>query len=274
MATKKSPHPPNPNMSLGEAVTQFLVSLPSNDKQKAQQELYKFVRWYGEDRLTIELTVPEVSDYSEQLTPSTSGATEKGHPVKAFLTYAYKNGLVKSNLAAHFKIKKTTTKVTSASSKPQTSKTITLTAEGYASLESELNQLKNERPKIAAELRKAAADKDFRENAPLEAMREYQGNVEARIKELESTIKMAQVMEDKKEERHKISLGDTVILRDLVSGEQLNYKLVDAREANPSSGKVSIVSPIGQALLGHVKGEDIEVIAPAGNMPYKIEDIE
>jgi transcription elongation factor GreA len=273
MATKKSPHPPAPNISLGEAVTQFLISLPSDDRQLSQQELNRFVRWYGEDRLASELKIPEISDYCEQLLPSTSESSDKAHPVKVFLTYVYKKGMVKANLAAHFKIKKAATRVTS-SSKHRAAKTISLTAEGYASIESELNKLKDERPIIAAELRKAAADKDFRENAPLEAMREYQGNVEARIKELESTIKMAQVIEEKKVESHKISIGDTVLLRDLMTGEQLNYKLVDAREANPSSGKISTVSPIGQALLGHVKGDEIHVIAPAGNMPYKIEEIE
>lgn len=273
MATKKSPHSPTPSLSLGEAITQFIVSLSSDVKQNSQQELNKFVRWYGEERLTSELKIPEIADYSEQLVPSTSDIPDKVHPVKAFLAYAYKKGMVKGNLAAHFKIKKATTRVTSASQR-RALKTISLTAEGYAHLESELNKLKNERPKIAAELRKAAADKDFRENAPLEAMREYQGNVEARIKELESTIKMAQVVETRKEEVHKISFGDTVILRDLTSGEQLNYKLVDAREANPSNGKISIVSPLGQALLGHMKGEAIEVIAPAGRMPYKIQEIQ
>ena len=274
MATKKAPHPNPPNIRIGEAVTQFLISLPANDKQKSQQELNKFVRWYGEDRLISELKIPEISDYSEQLVPSTSEPQDKSHPVKAFLTYAYKKGLVKSNLAAHFKTKKATTSKYTSSAKSQAAKTISLTAEGYASLEEELEALKKERPLIVTELRKAAADKDFRENAPLEAMREYQGKIEARIKELESTIKMAQVMDVKREVSRRISLGDTVILRDLVSGEQLNYKLVDAREANPSSGKISIVSPIGQALMGHVKGEEIEVVAPAGTMPYKIEDIE
>jgi transcription elongation factor GreA len=64
-----------------------------------------------------------------------------------------------------------------------------------------------------------------------------------------------------------------VVLRDLASNEQITYTLVDAREANPAKGKISIVSPIGKAILGHLKGDNIEVTAPAGIIPYKIENI-
>ena len=272
MTTESEYRSNSTNLSLGESATQYLISLSVDNRQKAQQETYKFVRWYGEDRLISDLTIPEVENYTEQITSSTIEAEEKLRIVKAFLSYAYKHGLIETKLAVHVKIKKVPSKSPSAM-KWTAQKSISLTAEGYADLEAELTALINERPRVAAELQKAAADKDFRENSPLDAVREYQGQIEARIRELESTLKMATIMNEKQSNNQKIGLGNTVVLRDLVTGDQILYTLVDASEANPTKGKISIVSPIGKALLGSKKGDNIEVMAPVGALPYKIEDI-
>ena len=76
-----------------------------------------------------------------------------------------------------------------------------LTSQGYEEIKNKLAALKEERPKIAEELRRAAADKDFRENAPLEAAREKQGHIEGQIRELENTVKRAKVVEATYRER-------------------------------------------------------------------------
>jgi transcription elongation factor GreA len=272
MATESDYNSNSNNLSLGESATKYLINLSSDDRQKAQQEIYKFVRWYGEDRLISELTIPEVANYTEQISSSTIEAEEKLKNVKSFLSYAYKHGFIKTKLAVHIKVKKAPAKSLSAM-KWTSQKSISLTAQGYADLEAELTALINERPRVAAELKKAAADKDFRENSPLDAVREYQGQIEARIRELEATLKMATIMDEKQSNNQKIGLGNTVVLKDLVTGDEILYTLVDASEANPTKGKISIVSPIGKALLGSKKGDNIEVIAPVGALPYKIEDI-
>lgn len=258
--------------SLRQIATQFLLTLSSEQRLEAQQEVYKFVRWYGEERPLSELTIPEVANYTEQITSSTTEPAEKLGVVKTFLAYGHKQGLTKTNLAAHLKIKKTPSKSASPS-KRHYRKTAMLTAQGYANLQAELTALRNKRPLIAEELRKAAADKDFRENAPLEATREYQGQLEARIKKLELTLSMATVMDEKQDTNHEITIGDTVVLQDLASWEQAVYTLVDSSEANPSEGKISAASPIGQALLGQQKDDKVDVIAPAGILHYQIEDI-
>lgn len=272
MALKNTSDPTPESCTLGEAATRFLTSLPPDKKQKSQQEVNKFVRWYGEKRLFDGLTVPEVSSYAEQINSTATDPAEKLEPVKDFLTYAHKQGLTIAKLAVHIKFKKTTSRVQHGS-KRQTEESVSLTAQGYAALEAELTALKSERPRVVEELRRAAADKDFRENAPLEAAREYQGHLEGRIRELEASLKKATIINENKRADHKIALGDTIIIRDLTSGEKISYTLVDAREANPAMGKLSIVSPIGKAILSHSKGDSIEVIAPAGVLPYKIEDI-
>lgn len=258
--------------SLGEAATQFLLRLSPAERVNAQQAIYKFVRWYGEERHLSELTIPEVANYAEQITSSTIEATEKLGVIKSFLSYCYKQRMTNTNLSVHLRVKKNSSKSASPSSL-RSQQAVLLTTQGYADLETELVTLKNERPRIAEELQKAAADKDFRENAPLDAAREYQGQVEARIRELESTLKMAAIMDEHQAICQEVSIGDTVVLRDLASGEEVAYTLVDAREANPLEGKISVTSPVGQALTGQGEGDKVEVRAPAGTLHYQIENI-
>ena len=264
-------HPEATNLKLGEVATQYLKSLSAEEKHKSEKEVNNFVRWYMGDRPISELTVPVVANYSEQINSYSVEPAKKLEPVKTFLTYTYKQGFTKIKLASQIKIKKPSLK-SSRLQKQSAENSISLTAEGYAELEAELSSLIDERPRVADELRKAAADKDFKENAPLDAAREYQGQLEARINQLESILKVATIM-GKHSNTHIISIGNTVSLQDLTSGELFDYTLVDASEANPSKGKISIASPIGQALLGHKKSDEIKVNAPAGVIPFRIEDI-
>jgi transcription elongation factor GreA len=272
MASKKTPDSAPSYFSLGEAATQFLLTLSSDEILKAQQEVYKFVRWYGEKRPLSELTIPEVANYAEQITSSTTEVPEKLGIIKNFLAYTHKQGMTKKNLAVYLKSKKPPPKSKSPI-KRHSHRKVLLTTQGYTDLQAELDRLKKERPLIAEEIKKAASDKDFRENAPLEAAREHLGHLEARIKHLESTLKMATLMGEQQAESREISFGDTAVLKDVASGEQVRYTLVDISEANAMEGKISVASPMGQALLGCIKGQDIEVKAPAGVLHYRIEEI-
>jgi transcription elongation factor GreA len=260
------------NSSLGQAAANFLLGLPSEEKLKAQQEVHKFTRWYGEERQLNELTIPEVANYAEQITSSTTEVAEKLAIIKKFLTFSQKHGLTRTNLAVHLKPKKTLSK-SAPHPRRHHQRSISLTDQGYANLQAELATLKSERPRIAEELKKAAADKDFRENAPLEAARERQSQVEGRIRELEAIIKMATLLDEKQATSREVTIGDTVVLREMASGEEINYMLVDTREANPTQGKISVASPMGQALLGQSKEDKIAVKAPAGVLNYEIKDI-
>ena len=272
MASKKASDSASFDTSLGQAATQFLITLSSEERLKAQQEVYKFVRWYGENRPLANLTIPEVANYADQITSSTTDVPEKLGTIKGFLTYTYKHGMTRKNMAVHLKSKKPALKAKTSMRRLAHHKVL-LTDEGYAELQAELETLKRERPRIAEEIRKAAADKDFRENAPLEAAREHAGHIEGRIKELEATLKVASLVDDQQTGTTEISFGDTVVLRDTASGEQLRYTLVDISEANALEGKISIASPMGKALVGRAKGQNIEVKAPAGVLHYSIEEI-
>ncbi len=272
MSPDKKIQPPNLlNYSLAQAATQFILTLPSEKRTKAQQEIYKFVRWFGETLPLSKLTIPEVENYTQQIRPTTPEMVEKLVTIKNFLNYAYKHGLTTTNLANPIKVKKILPKMSPPKS-PNYSK-VMLTPDGYANLQAELESLKKERPRIAEELQKAAADKDLRENAPFEAIKEYQGQVEARIRELEAVLENAVTVNSQQESNQEIALGDVVKLKNLTTGETVTYILVDSSEANPWAGKISVVSPMGQALLGKTEGQTIEVKAPAGVLLYQIETI-
>jgi transcription elongation factor GreA len=257
------------DMSLGEAATRYLSSLSEDDRKISQQEINQFILWYGWNQPISGLTAPKVANYAERIATSGADPAKKLSPVKAFLTYAKKESLTKTNLSVHLRAKKITTAVAAGKPMPTIH---ALTPQGRADLEAELNRLKAERPRVAEELHKAAADKDFRENAPLDAAREYQGQLEARIRELDTILNAAPT-----EQIHiattKVRIGDTVHLFDISVSEKVCYTLVSPSEASPTKGKLSIESPTGKALLGKEEGQEAEVIAPLGKFCYRIEKI-
>ena len=259
--------------SLSEAASRFLANLPPEERGMSQQEIYRFIRWFGGERPLAGLTAPEVANYAERLSLSDTDFVRKLELIRAFLIYAKKAGWSKSNLAIHLKGRKGQARF-QAPSKRGSPRTIVLTQQGYVELEAELAVLKSKRPQAIEEMRRAAADKDFRENAPLEAAREQRGHLEGRIRELEETLKLAVVIGKKQEAALKVSLGNNVILRALDSGEELRYTLVSPTEVDPTKGKISIASPIGKAIIGRGQGEVIEVMAPAGKLRYQIKLIE
>lgn len=264
------------NLSLDEAVTMYLATLPPEQRQESQQEVNRFVRWYGGNRLMSELTVREVGEYGEgvskSIRSSVTDPAKKIEPVRNFLTFAKKKRLTEVNLAPNLRVSKTK-KGPAVKRGHKEAAQVHLTSEGHAAMKSELETLKDERPRVVEQIRHAAADKDFRENAPLEAAREHQGQLEARIRELEATIKGATIMKEKTSITLRVGIGCTVGLCDLSSGEQLHYTMVSPSESNPTKGKLSIASPTGKALLDREVGAVVEVTAPVGTFLYRIEDI-
>ena len=263
----------NQEISLSEAAGIFLAELPPEGRTPSQQEIYKFIRWFGWDRAFTELTATGVDDYTEQLSRSDTDYMKKLELVRAFLVYAKKKGWSKTNLSVHLKAKKGKTKITAPSRKGSV-ETVFLTRQGYTEMEAELAALKSKRLEVIEEIRRAAADKDFRENAPLQAAREERGQLEGRIMELQETIKSAVIIDKQEKSTLKVSVGDSVIICDLASGKELHYTLVSPSEVDPVRGRISSASPIGQAVIGRDEGEIVEVVAPAGKLRYQIKQIE
>ncbi len=261
------------NLSLGDAASRFLASLPPGERGSNQQEIYKFVRWFGGERPFAELTTAEVDNYAERLSTSDTDYMRKLELMRVFLVYAKKEGWSKSNPATHLKARKGETRLASPS-RQNSPETTFLTRQGYTELEAELAVLYSKRVEAIDEMRKAAADKDFRENVPLQAAREQRGQLEGRIMELEETLKSAAVINEKQKATLKVGIGDSVILGDLNSDEELRYTLVSPREVDPARGKISNASPIGRAIVGKGQGEIVEIAVPAGKLRYQIKQIE
>ncbi len=263
----------NVSLDMGEAASRFLANLPVEERGVSQQEIYKFVRWYGWESSFTRLTAPEVANYAEWLSQSDTDYIRKLEMLRAFLAYAKKEGWTKENLAIHLKARKGKTKARS-SSKRGVPESVSLTQQGYDELKAELTALRNKRLGVIDDMRRAAADKDFRENAPLDAAKEQRGQLEGRIMELEEILNSAVIIDEKREITTRVSIGDSIVLKELDSGEELRYTLVSPKEVDPTRGKISNASPLGKAAIGKGEGEMVEITVPAGKMRYQIKQIE
>ncbi len=261
------------NMNLGEAAGIFLAGLSAEKRAVSQREIYKFNRWFGRDRLFDSIKPSEIDNYAEQASRTDAGHAEKLALVRAFLSFARKKGWSETNLGTHLKAKKGKAKSVSTGRKDIV-ESISVTKEGYEKLQDELVSLKEQRQEAIKEMTKAAADKDFRENAPLHAAREKRGMLEGRIIELEATLKAAEIIDKNNQSSEGVDIGKTFILANLDKGVEIRYTLVGPREADPANNKISTVSPIGKAVLGKKIGEIVEINAPAGKLKYQLKEIE
>jgi transcription elongation factor GreA len=252
------------NPTLAEVADAFLSNLPPEERGKTQAEVSKFIRWLGSSRQVKDISPVDVASYGELVTPAAA------KPLRSFLAYIRKKRFISTSLAPHLRAKKTSLKTVAVWQTAQVQ--ATLTQQGYTKLEKELANLKNQRSHVIEEVQKAAADKDFRENAPLAAARERKAHLDGRIKEIEAILNEAKIMKEA-QDTSRARFGDTVLLRDLSSGKESSYTLVDPREANPAKGKLSVASPLGKAILDKEKGQTVEVAAPAGAFRCCIEDI-
>lgn len=148
-----------------------------------------------------------------------------------------------------------------------------VTKEGLKKLKEEIDHLKNVRRKeVAQRLKEAISYGDLSENSEYEEAKNEQAFVEGRIIELDRKIKNARIISEKDGRVKDVNIGSTVTVRDTASGEdeQETYTIVGATEADPFEFKISNESPIGKALLSHVKGETVKVPTPSGIIEYEI----
>ncbi|HEX9896210.1 MAG TPA: transcription elongation factor GreA [Dehalococcoidales bacterium] len=260
-------------VSLGEAASRYLATVPEDRRVIYQQEVLKFVRWFGTERSVIGLTASEVSNYAERLAQMDADAATKIEPIKAFLAYIRKERWNPDNLATGIKIKKSKAKTTGPAQKLNR-EPIPMTKAKYDELAVELKTLQAKRIEVIADIQRAAADKDFRENAPFHAAREQKGHIEGRIMEIDETLACAVITEESKEKAQIVCVGDMIVLEAITSQQELRYKLVNPKEVAPSKGMISTVSPIGRAVVGKTEGEVVIVVVPSGKMQYRIKRIE
>ncbi|MFA4984937.1 MAG: transcription elongation factor GreA [Candidatus Omnitrophota bacterium] len=151
---------------------------------------------------------------------------------------------------------------------------IYLTQDGYEKLIQELEYLRSvKRKKISEAIAQARAQGDISENAEYDAAKDAQALNEQRISELEDKLARARIIDNEGINSDEALLGAKVKLKDLDTEEEIEYLLVSELEADYDSGKISVTSPVGKGLLGHKKGEEVEIKVPAGVLRYKILEV-
>ncbi len=150
-----------------------------------------------------------------------------------------------------------------------------MTYEHLKELETELEDLKvNRRREIADKIKEAREQGDLSENAEYDAAKDEQRDIEARIEQIESILKNAEIADDEDFKGGKINFGCRVTILDMEFDETLEYKIVGSTEANILKGLISNESPLGVALLGHKKNDVIEIESPEGLIKYKVLKVE
>jgi transcription elongation factor GreA len=147
-----------------------------------------------------------------------------------------------------------------------------MTTIGAQRLKVELQRLKTvERPAIVRAIAEARSHGDISENAEYDAAKERQGFLEARIRDIESKLAHAHIVNPAEiDAGGRVVFGATVDLEDLASGDEVSYQIVGDDEADIKAGKISVSSPIARALIGKHVGDTAEVEAPSGVRGYEV----
>jgi transcription elongation factor GreA len=262
------------DITLGEAAGRYLATVPEKDRADQQQDINKFVRWFGSKRTVAGMNGAEVAVYAERLAQTDADAAVKIEPIKALLTYVRKEKWNPENLAIGIKIKKGKTRNTGPSQKLKR-EPVPMTQAKYDELTLELASLRVKRVEVTGDIQRAAADKDFKENAPFHAAREQKGHIEGRIMEIDEMLASAVITSDQpKEKAQTIGVGNTVVLEAVASVQEMRYKIVNPKEVAPAKGMISTISPIGKAVLGKTEGDVVQVLVPSGKLQYRIKKVE
>jgi transcription elongation factor GreA len=272
--------------TLGEAVaTYFEETRKKQEKSKtkgslgpSENEVKKFAGWYGEDKTVGSIRRHNIESYAESMGPSNPDNTRRAEHIREFLRWLDKGRWPdarerkEKSLASQLRLKKTP-KTGGVKSGPEAPATVELTADGIAALEAEYATLEEQRLSVREDIRRAMQDKDFRENSPLDAAKDKQGHIEARAREIQAMLKRAVVV-DGAAKTGRVRVGSKVRVKNLGNQRVMEYLIVGPTEANAAEGKISSVSPVGQALIDSTIGDEVEVEVPAGTMKLAVEAIE
>lgn len=141
-------------------------------------------------------------------------------------------------------------------------------------LEQELFYLKTTREKeVAEQIKEARSFGDLSENSEYDEAKNEQAEIEGKIAQLEATLENAIVLDDSELSTDKIGVGNVVVVHNIEDGEETEYKIVSTAESDPIEGRISDDSPLGKALLGHRKGDSINVETPVGIVRYTVTGI-
>ncbi|MBQ8749935.1 MAG: transcription elongation factor GreA [Clostridia bacterium] len=151
---------------------------------------------------------------------------------------------------------------------------LVVTQKGFDELKEKLEFLKTvKRQEVIDKINVAREFGDFSENAEYDAAKEEQTRIELEINDLEYKINNAVIVDSKSFDGKSICVGCYVKLYDEEFEEEVIYQIVGSSESDPVNGMISNVSPVGKALIGKLKGDEVKVDAPNGVMTFKVLDV-
>ena len=151
---------------------------------------------------------------------------------------------------------------------------VPITREGYETLKKELEHLKKiERPKNIQAIEEARGHGDLSENAEFEAAKDRQAFLDGRLGELEYKLSRADIIDPETLSKDRVVFSSSVILENTDTGENVAYQLVGPDESNVEQGRISILSPLGKAIIGKKPGDEIILQTPGGQRAYELVEI-
>lgn len=269
---------------IGQLRDEFLRSDAGKDISADEAaRLRKFVTWCG-----ISTTAEAVQPYKiEEFLAgqvNTSIPPRSYTPVlKAFFGWAHKQGLLSSDPMKTVRLPRGAGTAKKAAATPKSAAAteraaaqreadiVYVSREHHQTMQHELERMRTEeRNKISHMLHEAIKDGDLSENAAYDDAKLQQGLLEARIREVEAKLRNVQIIEDQDTRTSGVGVGSRVVLEETSSGDKIEYLVVGPEETNPRGGKISHRSPVGRAILGKNKGDEVEVSTPGGAIRYRI----
>ena len=153
-------------------------------------------------------------------------------------------------------------------------KPVMLTEEGLKRLEEELEVLKGEKRKeIAERIKVASSYGDLSENSEYDDAKNEQAILEARIADIEASLKNAVLIDESEINNDKVHVGSTVVIKNIATDKEMTVRIVGSNESNPKEMKISDESPVGMGLIGKVVDDVAEIETPGGVVAYKVIEI-
>ncbi len=261
--------------TLFDVLTEYLETLTPADHNTRGTYVRKYVDYAGGDFQVSLLTGARVELYAEsQIKASDPRAADRVAALKAWFVYLKKKSYTEKNLGVHIRVRKSSARGAKRAPVVEHEEAlIEMTEDGLESLKHELDELKGSVSGLVEAVALAREDKDFRENAPLDAAREAMVFNQQRRREVEETLKRAVVVDARADVSGASSVGSIVQVRRLDDDLEVAYQLVSAHEADAAEKKISIDSPVGKELLGRRAGDQVSVYAPKGVIEFEIKSV-
>ncbi len=261
--------------TLFDVLTEYLETLTPADHNTRGTYVRKYVDYAGGDFQVSLLTGARVELYAEsQIKASDPRAADRVAALKAWFVYLKKKSYTEKNLGVHIRVRKSSARGAKRAPVVEHEEAlIEMTEDGLESLKHELDELNGSVSGLVEAVALAREDKDFRENAPLDAAREAMVFNQQRRREVEETLKRAVVVDARADVSGASSVGSIVQVRRLDDDLEVAYQLVSAHEADAAEKKISIDSPVGKELLGRRAGDQVSVYAPKGVIEFEIKSV-